>query len=113
SNRPVHLSIIGLATKQFQRAGAHGQNFATVFVNRQNGRFVQNDALFRRVNDCVNGTQIDCQVIGEKATKNIHDGLPLTSSCSARKLTACITFRMSNRDPYSNLHASWSPMMDV
>jgi len=53
SNRPVHLSIIG-SRQAISTRWRHGQNFATVFVNRQNGRFVQNDALFRRVNDCVN-----------------------------------------------------------
>ena len=75
-NRPMHLSIIRFSAQQFQRGRAHRQNFATVFMNRQNRRFVQNDPLSRRVNNRVNGTKIYGQVISEKATENIHACLP-------------------------------------
>src|SRR5215831_9757696 len=71
-DRTVYLSVVRFAAQELERLGPHRQNLTAVFMNCQNGRFVQNDALLWREDDRIDCAQIDCQIIGEKAAEDIH-----------------------------------------
>ena len=72
-DRTMNFRVVRFATEKLQRLRTHRENFPVVFMNRQNGRFVQNDALLRRENDRVDRAQINRQIIGEKAAEDIHN----------------------------------------
>src|ERR1041385_2329408 len=72
-DRAMNFGVVRFAPEKLERLRTNRQNFPVVFVNRQNGRFVQNDALLGGENDCVDRAQVNRQIIREEAAEDIHN----------------------------------------
>ena len=65
-NRSIDFDVIRLPAQKFERLRSDRQNFAAIFMKRQNGWLIQNHAFRRRIHDSVNCAQIDGQIFAEK-----------------------------------------------
>src|SRR6185436_2491291 len=72
SNRPVNFCVVWLATQKFECLRAYRKNLTAVFMNRHDRWFVQNDAVRWRIDQRIDGAQVNRQVLAEETAKNIH-----------------------------------------
>jgi len=72
-DRTMNFRVVRFATEKLQRLRTNLENFPVIFMNCQNGRFVQNDTLLGRENDRVDCAQVNCQIIGKEAAEDIHN----------------------------------------
>src|SRR5947207_788858 len=75
-NRSMDFHVIRLPAQKLERLRSDGQDFATVFMKRQNGWLIQHHAFRRRIYDSVYGAQVNGQILAEETSENMHCKLP-------------------------------------
>src|SRR5690349_15056776 len=82
----MNFSVVRLAAEELQRRCTHRQDFTVIFVNCQNRRLIQNDALLGRIDHRIDRTKVDRQIIGKETAEDVHDAY--TSRLRIGEITA-------------------------
>src|SRR5215203_91920 len=97
ANRPMNFDAARFAAQQFQSLVSHANYLAVVAINRYHRRLVQQDASVGLINEGVDSSQIDSELVLEKLLDKLHgDG---SSSKTGRVQGSKGHFRAATRMP--------------